>query len=229
MLSLATTQEIVDRLQVIAASDSAQIALVDAFRQAIEERILSLTGFLFTDDPYFAPASQTEQQTNVQLGISRFMAKRPIVPMSPLAAQAVKLQARSLASDTLNDILGDLQDKKNGSIMPLASELTPVFPPVGGQAPWFRWRQMIWPVVTFTYIVDPLGSPTNPIPNSLTAATFEWAAFIYAMRPMTGRLKSFSAEKISETYEYYMLKGAVPPTVMMLLGPYIRNRGSLIF
>ena len=169
-MELVTTDEIIARLRIPGGPGADQTAVIDAFRLAIQERVLALTGFLVTDDPYFSPSSQTEEQENVQLGISRLMRYRPIIPMSSDPQRTVILRARSLASNTLDTILGDIRDKKAGRIMPLASELTPVFPPVGGQAPWFRWRQMIWPTVSFTYLVDPLGSPTNPVPVSLNRA-----------------------------------------------------------
>lgn len=228
-MELVTTDEIIARLRVPGGVGVDQLPVIDAFRLAIQERVLAMTGFLVTDDPYFSPSQQTEEQADVQLGISRLMQYRPIIPMSNDPQRTVILRARSLASNTLDTILGDIRDKKTGRIMPLASELTPVFPPVGGQAPWFRWRQMIWPTVSFTYLVDPLGSPTNPVPASLRAAVLEWSAFLWAIQPFTGRLKSFTAEKVSETYENFVLKGAVPPVVYALLAPYIRGRASLIF
>lgn len=224
MIALATTDQIRQRLG-LASLSADQSATVDGLRLAIEERVLALTGFLRTDDPYFAPSSQTDELIDVQLGISRLMQYRPIIPMPGNDPQKTCiLQARSLASNTFNTILGDIRDKKTGRIMPLASELTPVFPPVGGLAPWFRWRQMIWPVVRFTYLVDPLGSPTNPVPPSLTRAVVEWVAFIVARHP--GMLASFTAEKISESYNYQY---TIPPLVTALLAPYIRSRGTLIF
>lgn len=222
-MDLATVDQIRQRLSLPVLSAD-QTATIDGFRIAVEERVLALTGFLTNDDPYFAPVSFTEEQENVQLGISRLMKYRPIVPMSADPQRTVVLRARSLASNTQDTILGDIRDKKNGRIMPLASELTPVFPPVGGQAPWLRWRQMIWPTVTFTYLVDPLGSPTNPTPASLGRAVVEWVAFIVARHP--SMLQSFTAEKVSETYN---VKYNIPPLVDALLAPYIRGRAGLIF
>lgn len=217
-MALATLSEVRDRLQ-LPTGDVAQDAVLDAIRTAVEERILGLTRFTFTG------GSRTEQQIDVQLGVSRLMSKRPILPASSDPLKTVTLQARSLASSTLSNIIGDIRDAYEGRIMPLASELTPIFPPVGGMAPWFRWRQMIWPVVIFTYLVDPLGSTTNPVPASLNRATVEWAASVYAM-PGAGRVRSFSAEKISETY----IDQAMPPVVNMLLGSYTKGRKvGLIF
>lgn len=217
-MPLSALSEVRDRLQ-IPEGDPAQDAVLDAFRTAVEERILDLTRFTFTG------GTQTEQQVDVQLGVSRLMKKRPIVPLSGDPLKTVKLQARSLASSTLSDIVGDIRDAYEGRIMPLASELTPIFPPVGGLAPWFRWRQMIWPVVIFTYAVDPLGSATNPVPRSLNRAAVEWAASIYAL-PAAGRIRSFSAEAISETYTDW----SIPPIVGMLLAPYTKSRkAGLIF
>lgn len=228
MIQLATTAQIFQRLG-IASPTADQSASADAFRLAIEERVLALTGFLVTDDPYFAPSQQTDEQIDVQLGISRLMRYRPLIPMSSNPQRTCILQARSLASDNFNTILGDIRDLKTGRIMPLASELTPVFPPVGGLAPWFRWRQMIWPVVRFTYLVDPLGSPTNPVPVSLNRAVVEWVASIIS-RPLGGILQSqsFSAEKISESLSFHQLWN-IPPLVNALLAAYTRGRGNLIF
>jgi hypothetical protein len=222
MPSLTTLEEIKARLGALAAGvNPERDAMLDAYRVAVEERILALTGFSFTG------GIQTEEQIDVQLGVSRLMTLRPILPMSTDPTRAVKLEARSLASATFATILGDVRNAYDGRIMPLASELTPVFPPIGGQAPWVRWRQMIWPTVKFTYIVDPLGSATNPIPASLNRAAVEWTVFI-AGRPFAGLVQSYSAEKISETF-FNHLKTAQPPVVQMLLAKYTRNQASMVF
>jgi len=216
--SLCTLDEIKTRV-LATGSNPDRDAMLDAYRLAVEERILSLTGFTFTG------GSHTEEQIDVQLGVSRLMRYRPIIPMSADPQKTVILMARSLASSTFSEILGDIRDAFKGRIMPLASELTPVFPPVGGQAPWVRWRQMIWPVVRFTYLVDPLGSATNPITPSLNRAAIEWAAS-FIMRPGGGIVQSYSAEKISETFSN---KYVMPPTVNMLIGNLIRTQAGLVF
>ena len=195
--------------------------MLDAFRLAAEERVLALAGFTF------ASGNQTEQHENVQLGVSRLMKFRPILPLSDDPLKTVLLQARSLASGTLSEIIGDIRDPAEGRIMPLASELTPVFPPVGGQAPWLRWRQAIWPTVIFTYKVDPLGSVTNPVPASLNRACVEWAAAM-AARPAGGAVQSYSAESISETFTD-ALRFPMPLVVTALMGRYIRSQASLVF
>ena len=219
--SLCTLEEIKARL-LASGSNADRDAMLDAYRVAVEERVLALTGFAFGPD--FNPVTKTEQHENVQLGVSRLMRYRPILPMSGDPQRTVLLRARSLASNTFDTILGDIRDPVEGRIMPLASELTPVFPPVGGQAPWLRWRQMIWPTVIFTYLVDPLGSPTNPTPASLNRACVEWVAQM-ASRPAGGAVKSYTAEKISETFADKM------PTdvVSALLGRYIRSQASMVF
>lgn len=232
-IDLATTQQIIDRLNLPpGVFGPEQNAVVDAWRLALQDRVLRLTGFLVNNDPYFNPVRITaEEQQDVQIGVSRLMRYRPIIPINPADPQNfVILQARSLASATFNTILGDLKDRQEGRVMPLASELTPIFPPIGGLASWYRWRQMIWPFVQFTYLVDPLGSPTNSEPlNSLNRAVVEWAAFIWAMQPYRGRLAGFSAEQISENYIHYTLKGPYPPIVAALLARYIRGAASIIF
>jgi hypothetical protein len=209
--SLCTLAEIKARLQLPAANDADQDPVLDAFREAIEETILDLTGFTF------AGGTKTEQQPNVQLGVSRLMRFRPILTLS-------KLEARSLASGTFDTIIGDLIDPYVGRVMPLASELTPVFPPIGGLAPWMRWRQMIWPVVRFTYVVDPLGSGTNTLPSSLNRAAVEWVAATYS-KPSGGSVKQYSVEKVSETFDPL----SKPPIVSLLLARYVREAAVLVF
>lgn len=223
-IQLATIDQVRQRLR-LGVLTADQSAALDVILLAIQERVLQLTGFLVTDDPYFSPTKQVDQQIDVQIGLSRLMQFRPLIPLNATDPQkAIILEARSLASNTFNTVLGDITDLKNGRVMPLASELTPVFPPIGGLAPWFRWRQMIWPVVRFTYLVDPLGSPTNPIPRALTAAVVEWTAFLIARNP--AMVQSFTAEKISESFYYNWM---IPPIVTSLLAPYIRNKANLIF
>jgi len=214
---LCTLAAIKARLGLPAASGS-EDAVLDAFRLAIEEEILARTGFTFSG------GTKTEQHMKVQLGISRVMRQRPITPMSTNPAAAVRLSARSLASGTFSDILGDLIDPYEGRIMPMASELTPIFPPIGGLAPWFRWRQMVWEIVKFTYVVDPLGSGTNPIPAALERAAVEWTVSCHA-RAGGGAVESLSAEKVSENY----IEQAEPPVVRMLLGRYLREKAIMVF
>jgi hypothetical protein len=209
--TLCTLAEVKARLQLPAADDADQDPVLDALRAGVEESILALTGYTF------AGGTKTEQQTNVQLGVSRVMRYRPVLSLT-------KILARSLASDTFNAILGDLVDPETGRVMPLASELTPVFPPVGGLAPWMRWRQMIWPVVRFTYVVDPLGSETNPVPQALNRAAVEWTAFAYS-KPSGGAVASWTVEKVSETY----IKNSKPDVVSMLLGRHVREQASMVF
>lgn len=231
-LDQSTTQEIIDRLNLPPGVFGVeQNAVVDAWRLAIQDRVLRLTGFFVNADPYFNPVTiSKEEQQDVQIGVSRLMRYRPIIPMTADPQKAVILEARSLASNTFNTILGDIKDRNEGRIMPLSSELTPIFPPIGGLAPWYRWRQITWPFVQFTYLVDPLGSPTNSEPlHSLNRAIVEWAAFVWATQPYRGRLSSFSAEQISESYQHYVLTGPYPPIVMALLARYIRSTGSIIF
>jgi len=226
---LVSVAEVKARLRLPTSSDPVQDPVIEALLSAIQSRVLELCGFLLTDDPYFTPVQRTDQLSNVQLGVPRFMRYRPLLPMSSDPAKAIILKARSLASSTYNDIIGDIQDPREGKVIPLASELTPVFPPVGGQAPWWRWRQMIWPFVKFTYLVDVLGSDTNPLPPAIPAAILEWTASIYTM-PGAGRLKtfSFSAEKISESYGFNTQK-SMPEFVAAMLAPYIRGTVGLIF
>lgn len=216
--TLCTTEEVLARLSLTPGADAEVDAVVDAIRLAVEELVLDRTGFTFVG------GSKSEQHQNVQLGISVVMKYRPILPLSADPANALTLQARSLASSTFNKILGDLVDPYVGRVLPLASELTPVFPPTGGSAPWTRWRQMIWPVVVFTYNVDALGSVTNPVPAALNRAAVEWAAAVYS-RPSGGALASVTVEKVSETY----IKVATPPVVGMLLARYTRAVASLVF
>jgi hypothetical protein len=220
MPSLCSLEEIKTRL-LVKGVNADRDAMLDAYRLAVEERVLDLAGFTF------ASGNKTEQHENVQLGVSRLMKFRPILPLSDDPQRTVQLMARSLASSTLSEILGDIRDPVNGRIMPLASELTPVFPPVGGQAPWLRWRQMIWPTVIFTYKVDPLGSATNPVPASLNRACVEWASAI-AGRYGGGVVQSYSAEGISETFSD-PLRFPMPPIVTALMSKYIRGQAGLVF
>lgn len=190
-----------------------QDPVIDAIRLAIEEKILDRTGFTFEG----GVKSQTE--TDVQIGVTRTMRFRPIIPMSSDPLKQVDLQARSLASATFNSIIGEIKDSFRGKIIPLASELTPIFPPIGGQSPWFRWRQMYWPVVVFSYLVDPLGSSSNPIPRALSQAAIEWTAAIYGRGGAMGALKSISLEAVTETY----IDSNEPAAIKLLLARYNRD------
>lgn len=230
MIELATTNEIFQRLN-IASPTVAQSATADALRLALQERVLAMTGFLVTDDPYFSPSSQTEDFSDRQIGTSFLTKYRPIIPMSDADPTAeIVMKARIISDRNFSVIQGAVKDRYKGRIVPIGWNQSPTFPPYGGYvAPWFRWQQPIWDTVRVIYNVDPLGSATNPIPVSLNRAIVEWAAAIFA-RPMGGVLQSmsFSAEKISETLSFQML-WKIPPIVTTLLAPYIRGTGTLVF
>jgi hypothetical protein len=219
--SLCELVDVKRRLE-IPDADTSLDAAIEGLRLGFEERILDLTGFTFDG------GVKTEELTDVQLGRSRVMRFRPIEPLdASRVTQYVRLDARSMASDTYSQIIGELRDREEGRIMALASELTPVFPPVGGMAPWYRWRQMIWPVVRFTYKVTPLGDGTDgtmPIPAMLKTAAVEWVASVVT-RSGAGALKSLGLERVQETY----IDVAVPPHIQGMLYRYIREKARLAF
>lgn len=230
MIELATTTEIFQRLG-IASPTAAQAASADALRLALQERVLAISGFLVTDDPYFSPSQQIDEIVDAQVGTSRILRYRPLLDIStsdPTAA--IIMQARARGDRNFSVIRGEIKDRRIGRVLPLGWNSSPTFPPYGGYvAPWYRWQQPIWDVIRITYNVDPLGSATNPIPVSLNRAVVEWVAAI-ASRPMGGVLQSqsFSAEKISETLSFNM-QWKIPPIVTTLLGPYNRGTGTLVF
>ena len=219
--SLCVKEDVLARLQM--PPDSPDAAVVESLRLAVEDRILSLTGFTFLEG-----GVQSEEQIDVQLGVSRVMRLRPLVPIDPTSVtRYVTLEARSMASDTYAQIIGDLRVPFEGRIMPLASELTPIFPPVGGLAPWLRWRQMIWPGVRVTYKVQALGDGTGgtlKVPAALARAAIDWAASLYAM-PGAGRLRSLNLERVSEAY----VDQAVPRHVQGLLHLFVREKSLMVF
>lgn len=230
MIELATTAEIFQRLE-IASPSVAQSATADAFRLAVQERVLAMTGFLVTDDPYFGPSQQTEDFTDRQIGTSFLTKYRPILPMSDSDPTAeIIMKARIISDRNFSVIQGAVKERYKGRVVPIGWNQSPTFPPYGGYvAPWFRWQQPIWDTIRVIYNVDPLGSDTNPIPVSLNRAIVEWVAALYS-RPMGGTLQShsFSAEKISETFSFNM-QWKIPPIVTTLLSPYIRGTGTLVF
>jgi len=225
LTQLCQVADVKNRLE-IPSSDVSRDAILDAFRGAVEERILDITHFTFTGGVV------TEQLIDVQLGVSRVMSQRPIIPLpgTTSVSQFVQLSARAMASDTFSNIIGELRDPFEGRITALASELTPIFPPIGGLAPWFRWRQMIWPVVKFTYNVQPLGDGTGgtfAAPKSLITAAIEWTAFIYS-KTGGGGIQTLNLERVSENYGA-MVNLPQPAVVRMLLAKYIPRQVEMAF
>lgn len=231
MIELATTVEIFQRLGIPSPS-AAQAASADALRLSVQERVLAMTGFLVTDDPYFSPSQQTEDFSDRQIGTSFLTKYRPILPMSDSdPTREIIMKARIISDRNFSVIQAAIKDRYKGRVVPIGWNQSPTFPPYGGYvAPWFRWQQPIWDTVRVIYNVDPLGSDTNPVPASLNRAVVEWAAAIFSL-PMGGVLQSqsFSAEKISETLSFNMQWKGIPPIVTALLGPYIRGTGTLVF
>lgn len=220
-MALASLTDLKALLGLGSCSDAAQDALLQGLLDLVEELILKRTGFTFT------LSGNTEQWTNVQLGRPRYTQYRPIAPASTDPQKLIKLSARSLVSSTFSDILGDILDEFEGKVLPLASELTPVFPPMGGTAPWLRWRQMIWPVVKVTYSIVKLGDGTGGTivpPKALSTAALQWAAFIYS-RPGGGSTSTISVMQLSETY----VERSEPTLVRALLSPYTRQQARMVF
>lgn len=214
MADLATLEEVLERLGLDAPSAEVE-AVVDAWRLAIQQRVLDLTGFVLV------PGVRTEQKTNVQLGRVFVMKYRPLeLPVS------IAVRSLGASPQSSYNILADLVDPYYGKIMAVSGDIGPTWPPSESVAPWFRWRSTIWPVAVYTYTVSAIPAEVLPI---LNRAVVEWAALVYALQPMTGRLKSFTAEKISETYENNKLQGSVPPIVSALLGPFMRGTATLVF
>jgi len=217
-MPLATLTDLKNRLGQ-QCPDATQDAVLQAILDMVEEVILKRTGFTFD------ASARTEQRTNVQLGVVQVMAVRPVVPMSTDPLKTIILKARSLASSTFNDIIGEITDEYEGRVMALASELSPIWPPATGSAPWFRWRRMTWPVVKFTYAVQALGDGTGgtlATPKALTTACIEWAAFVYS-RPGGGSTSSITVMGLSEAY----VETSEPTLVKALLAPYTRQMARM--
>jgi hypothetical protein len=197
-------------------------AVLESFLLAAEERILDLTGFLTTDDPYFAPVSKTEDLADVQRGVSRLLRYRPVLTAS--------CASRSLGGTTFTDATVDLRDAFRGRVMVISADVFGAVEPMSGyylgssRPPWSKWQEAVLSMARFTYTVDPLGSNTNPIPASLNRAAVEWAAAIYSMSG-GGAVRSYSAGQISETFADKM---TMPAHVTALLSRYVRNQASIV-
>jgi hypothetical protein len=222
--NLATVADVKERLRLPSASD-AQDVILGAFLDAVEEEILAMTGYVVTADPTTDVVTFTQEFSDLQLGKTYELLHRPVldINLDPPPFQRIRLEARSLASNTFSLILGEVKDTARGRFVALASEGFPEYPPTGGTGEWYRWRQITWPVVRATYRVDPLGSATNLVPKVFRTAAIEWTVSMYA-RSGGGALQSLSVGKVSETY----IKDSMPPVVAALLARYIRGRATLV-
>lgn len=215
---LATLEEIAERLELTNPSSTVE-AVLDAWRLALQQRVLDLTGFSLTAGP------KTDLRTNVQAGATFETKFRPVDQ-----AVAVVARARSLGNQ-FAAVQADLVDPAQGKVILVgASDLTgyPISDyGIGVAAPWFRWRQVIWPVVTVNYNVLEVPEELRPM---LGRAVVEWVAFTWVLKPQGGRLASFSAEKISESYQNFDLKGnSMPPVVSALLSPFVRGTATIVW
>lgn len=210
--SLATLEEVKERLR-IPCDTHDQDAVIDAYREAVEENVLNLTGFTFKGGP------KVDTLTDWQRGTARVLKLRPVLTLDNIQGRVLGTQA------TFNQLLGDVKDPYKGRIL-LVGYLNAFYDPRAGYGAaygggtwenWFKWREYSWPLVKVSYTVDPLGSETNPVPKALKVATIEWVALIMSRPPGSGPITGVTIEKVSETYG--------PPwnMIMGLLARFIRE------
>jgi hypothetical protein len=198
--------------------------LIDAYRLGIEEDILALTGYSFTS------TQRTDIVTDWQRGTTRLSQFRPIATLDNVEGRVLGTQA------TFNKLLGDVKNPTDGRVL-LVGYLNAFYDPRAGYGAaygggtwenWYKWREYTWPIIRLTYTVDPLGSPTNPVPKALTLAATEWVAFIISKPSGTGPIQSVSIEKVSESYGQGA-KGPMPPFVRALLARHVREQAVMQF
>ena len=211
--TLTTVEEIKSRLR-IPSDQTDQDAAIDAIREAVEEDILALTGFTFL------AGSKTDNFTDWQRGTTRFLTYRPALVLTLVEGKVYGSAA------SFNKLDGDIKNEFEGQIL-LVGYQDAYYDPRSGDAsgmtgPWFRWREYTWPKVRVTYVVDPLGSDTNPIPKALMRAALEWTAFIMSKPAGAGPIQSVSIEKVSESYGQGS-KGPMPGFVSALLARFMRE------
>lgn len=210
--TLSTVEEIKSRLS-IPSGQTDRDAIIDAYREAVEEDILALTGYTFV------AGSRTETVTDWQRGTTRLTALRPVLALTSIQGRVFGPAA------SFNALDGDVKNAKEGRIMLVGYQdgfYDPRSGDSGATAPWFKWREYTWPMVQVTYTVDPLGSDTNPIPRALMRAAVEWVAAILTKPAGAGALQSVSIESVSESYGQGA-KGPMPQIVHALLARHIRE------
>jgi hypothetical protein len=217
--TLAETSEIKSRLR-IPSGQTDQDAVIDAWREAVEEEILALTGFTFRAGTY------TDRITDWQRGQSKLTRLRPILSAS--------VQGRVQGpAEVFAPLVSDIRDPFKGRVVIVGLQDVTYDPragsPSGYTAPWTRWREYIWPITQVTYTVDPLGSETNPIPKALTVATIESVAAIMASPAGSGPIQSVSIEKVSESYGQGAKPGLIAPAAMGLLARYLRETAAMVW
>src|SRR5437867_9100836 len=185
-VTLTTLEEIKERLR-IPADQTDQDAVIDAYREAVEEEILARTGFTFV------AGSRTDTFTDWQRSTTRLTSLRPILSLGGVQGRvnAPQAQFQALGADVKNAYTGRviLVGWQNAYFDPRTGDSG------GSTAGWFKWREYIWPLVTVSYTVDPLGSETNPLPKALKTAALESVAALMARRAGSGSLTSVSSEK----------------------------------
>ncbi len=214
-VTLTTIEDIKARLG-IPASNTDQDAVIDAYREAVEEEILAKTGFTFV------AGSRTDTFTDWQRGTTRLTSLRPILSLGGVQGRVNAPQAGFQA------LGADVKNARDGRVL-LVGWQNAYFDPrtgdsYGQTAGWFKWREYIWPIVTVGYAVDPLGSETNPLPKALKTAALESVAALMARPAGSGALQSVSIEKISESYGQGAKVGQlIAPAAVALLARYTRD------
>jgi len=201
-MPILTLQDVKTRLGI---TDSSRDLELEAVRAGVEEWILDVTGYSLT-----ALSGFTETQQNIRTALRFRTSKRPITTL-------VSIESKELGGD-YSVLSSELLDATKGEVIIIAVGFggTDV-PPVGGQAPWFKWRNKIWPLVRVTYDVAEL----NPIPADLKSGAIEMTAFISSI-PSGGALKSVSVGSISETYADTQNAAALPLATRTMLGRHQR-------
>jgi len=220
--TLTTVEEIKERLS-IPSDQTDRDAIIDVYREAVEESILALTGFTFVG------GQKIDTLNDWQRGTVRFSKYRPVLTLDNVEGRVLGTTA------TFNQLLGDVKDSFKGRVL-LVGYLNAFYDPRAGYGAaygggtwenWFKWREYTWPFIRITYTVDPLGSDTNPIPRALIVAALESVAAIMIRPAGSGSLTSVSIESVSESYGQGIKPGALlAPAAHALLARYLR--GSVI-
>jgi hypothetical protein len=216
MMPIATLTDLKALLGIPAAETSKDVALA-AVLAAAESWALQLTGHSLA-----AELARVDILESTRLGFPVFLTRRPVSAIT-------SVKGRAYGETDLRDLKYDLTDATKGRVVILGSDFVGFYGGLFGSGlynperlrphPYFRWREVIYPVIQITYNVAEFQAPAE-----YKQAVMAIAGSMYTQHAKAG-LKSLSVGNISESYGEM---AAVDPGAVALLTPYLRGLARVV-
>lgn len=186
---------------------------------AAQATLLRMTRFRLSADTI------VDTFNEVRLGTPLALSARPIDTVATIA-----VEARQVAKDASPTTLAhDVTDAFKGIVYTVSSDdsfVQQVFPPQDPPAPWYRWRDFTWPIVTVEYDVVPLDLTSSDlrVKEAATVLRHTLAGFVAFLFEQS-RARNLRSQQIGRISEEY-LDRHMPDWIRGQLAPWCESAGT---